>query len=257
MADTELIHDETAGIERLLEIMRALRNPKTGCPWDVAQDFATIAPYTIEEAYEVADAIERGDMDELKGELGDLLLQVVYHGEIGAEAGHFDFDAVAEGVAQKMVDRHPHIFGDESRDKSAEQQTIDGEVQKAKDKFLWTVSRESPEDKLSDFYDRSEGLIQVMRRQEALRRVLTPLVHGIFGGVNFLVEKIVILRYLKMQPIFLMLSCCFNLANMYWQYREQYPWIVEEEYGFFKEMLEFDQQACGYHQQQLRRHLLQ
>jgi hypothetical protein len=115
------------------------------------------------------------------------------------------------------------------------------EVQKAKDKFLWAVSRESPEDKLSDFYDRSDGLIQVMRRQEALRHVLTPLVHGIFGGVNFLVEKIVILQYFKMQPIFLMLSCCFNLANMYWQYREQYPWIVAEEYGFFKEILEFDQ----------------
>lgn len=115
------------------------------------------------------------------------------------------------------------------------------EVQKAKDKFLWAVSRESPEDKLSDFYDRSESLIQVMRRQEALRHILTPLVHGIFGGVNFLVEKIVILQYFKMQPIFLILSCCFNLANMYWQYRQQYPWIVEEEYGFFKEMVEFEQ----------------
>ncbi|PVZ48119.1 nucleoside triphosphate pyrophosphohydrolase [Thalassobacter stenotrophicus] len=122
------------GLPRLLEIMRRLRDPNTGCPWDIEQTFETIAPYTIEEAYEVADAIERGDMAELKGELGDLLLQVVYHGEIGAEAGHFDFDAVAEGVAQKMVDRHPHIFGDESRDKSAEQQVADWEAQKARER---------------------------------------------------------------------------------------------------------------------------
>ena len=122
------------GLPRLLEIMRRLRDPKTGCPWDIEQTFETIAPYTIEEAYEVADAIERGDMAELKGELGDLLLQVVYHGEIGSEAGHFDFDAVAEGVAQKMVDRHPHIFGDESRDKSAEQQVADWEAQKARER---------------------------------------------------------------------------------------------------------------------------
>ena len=114
------------------------------------------------------------------------------------------------------------------------------EVQKAKNKFVWAVSRESPEDKLGDFYDRSEGLIQVMRRQEWLRRNLTPLVHGIFGGVNFLVKKIFFLKYMKMKPMFLMLSFCFNLANTYWQYRSQYPWIEEQEYGFFRAMLHFE-----------------
>ncbi len=118
------------GLPRLLEIMRRLRDPETGCPWDIEQDFASIAPYTIEEAYEVADAIERADWDDLKGELGDLLLQTVYHTAMSAEAGRYDFHDVAEAIAQKMVDRHPHVFGGESRDKSAEQQTRDWEVQK-------------------------------------------------------------------------------------------------------------------------------
>ncbi len=131
MAETDLIHDETAGIERLLQIMRALRDPETGCPWDVAQDFSTIAPYTIEEAYEVADAIEREAWDELKGELGDLLFQSVFHAQMAAEAGHFTFQDVVTTMSNKMVSRHPHVFGDESRDKSAEQQTRDWEAIKA------------------------------------------------------------------------------------------------------------------------------
>ncbi|MBR9765978.1 MAG: nucleoside triphosphate pyrophosphohydrolase [Rhodobacteraceae bacterium] len=125
------IHDVEAGLPRLLEIMRRLRDPETGCPWDIEQDFASIAPYTIEEAYEVADAIERGEMGELEGELGDLLLQVVFHAQMAEEAGHFSFDSVAGVVAQKMIDRHPHIFGSESRDKSAAQQTLDWEKIKA------------------------------------------------------------------------------------------------------------------------------
>ncbi|MBY5932770.1 nucleoside triphosphate pyrophosphohydrolase [Tateyamaria omphalii] len=127
----DLIHDQNAGIERLLEIMRRLRDPETGCPWDVEQTFQTIAPYTIEEAYEVADAIEREDWTELEGELGDLLLQSVYHTAIGEEAGHFSFHSVVTNISNKMVDRHPHVFGDESRDKSAEQQTRDWEAIKA------------------------------------------------------------------------------------------------------------------------------
>jgi NTP pyrophosphatase (non-canonical NTP hydrolase) len=110
---------------------RRLRDPETGCPWDIEQDFASIAPYTIEEAYEVADAIEREAWDELKGELGDLLLQTVYHTQMAEEAGLFDFDEVADAIADKMVARHPHVFGDESRDKSAEQQTRDWEAIKA------------------------------------------------------------------------------------------------------------------------------
>ncbi|MCV6584573.1 MAG: nucleoside triphosphate pyrophosphohydrolase [Marinibacterium sp.] len=131
MADDSLIHDTDAGIDRLLEIMRRLRDPDTGCPWDIEQDFTSIAPYTIEEAYEVADAIERRAWPELEGELGDLLLQTVYHTQMGEEAGHFTFQSVLRNISDKMVARHPHVFGDESRDKSAEQQTRDWEAIKA------------------------------------------------------------------------------------------------------------------------------
>ena len=131
MAENPLIHDTDAGIERLLEIMRRLRDPQSGCPWDIEQDFATIAPCTIEEAYEVADAIEREAYDELKGELGDLLLQSVFHAQIAEEAGHFTFQDVVRTMSDKMVSRHPHVFGGESRDKSAEQQTLDWETIKA------------------------------------------------------------------------------------------------------------------------------
>lgn len=103
-------------IDKLLEVMAALRDPQTGCPWDVEQTFATIAPYTVEEAYEVFDAIERDDIGALKDELGDLLLQVVFHARMAAEDGHFDFDDVARGITDKLVRRHPHVFGsDEQR----------------------------------------------------------------------------------------------------------------------------------------------
>lgn len=130
----DLVHDPEGGMPRLIEIMRRLRDPVSGCPWDIEQDFATIAPYTIEEAYEVADAIEREAWDELRGELGDLLLQTVYHAQMTAERGLFGFDDVVRAIADKMVARHPHVFGDESRDKSAEQQTLDWEAQKAKER---------------------------------------------------------------------------------------------------------------------------
>ncbi|SNS44571.1 nucleoside triphosphate pyrophosphohydrolase [Tropicimonas sediminicola] len=129
-----LINDPMGGMPRLLEIMARLRDPENGCPWDIEQTWQTIAPYTIEEAYEVADAIEREAWGELKGELGDLLLQVVYFAQIGAEEGRFTFGEIADGISDKMVDRHPHVFGDESRDKSAEQQTRDWEVQKARER---------------------------------------------------------------------------------------------------------------------------
>ena len=118
-------------LERLRAIMARLRDPVTGCPWDIAQDFATIAPYTIEEAYEVADAIERQAWDELKGELGDLLFQSVFHARMAEEAGLFDLDDVATAIADKMIARHPHVFGDESNAKSADQQVADWESVKA------------------------------------------------------------------------------------------------------------------------------
>lgn len=99
-------------IQRLIDIMAALRAPGTGCPWDLEQDFASVAPYTIEEAYEVADAIDRGDLTDLQDELGDLLLQVVFHAQMAREKGHFDFGGVVHAVTSKLIRRHPHVFGD-------------------------------------------------------------------------------------------------------------------------------------------------
>ena len=101
-------------IDRLLAIMARLRDPKDGCPWDQEQSFATVAPYTVEEAYEVADAIERGDLSDLKEELGDLLLQVVFHARMAEEQGAFAFDDVAKAINDKMIRRHPHVFADET-----------------------------------------------------------------------------------------------------------------------------------------------
>lgn len=126
---------EAAGsaFERLAAVMRRLRDPDGGCPWDLEQSFATIAPYTIEEAYEVADAIERGDMAELREELGDLLLQVVYHAQMAAEVGAFTLADVAAGIADKMIRRHPHVFGDVSV-ASAAAQTVAWEKLKAAEK---------------------------------------------------------------------------------------------------------------------------
>jgi MazG family protein len=108
-------------MDELLKIMARLRDPEAGCPWDLEQTFATIAPYTIEEAYEVAHAIDAGDMEELKGELGDLLFQVVFHARMAEEAGHFDFDAVVKSVAEKMIRRHPHVWGEAQVDSAAAQ----------------------------------------------------------------------------------------------------------------------------------------
>lgn len=99
-------------IGRLLEIMAALRTPGTGCPWDLEQDFSTIAPYTLEEAYEVADAIARGDLANLREELGDLLLQVAFHARMAQEQGAFDFGGVVEAITEKLIRRHPHVFGE-------------------------------------------------------------------------------------------------------------------------------------------------
>jgi ATP diphosphatase len=143
-----LVHDPDGALERLREIMRRLRAPD-GCPWDREQDFRSIAPYTIEEAYEVADAIEREAMRELRDELGDLLLQVVYHAQMAEEAGLFDFDDVARGCAEKMLRRHPHVFGDETGDKSADQQVVDWERIKAAERAARGEARVSALDGLA------------------------------------------------------------------------------------------------------------
>ncbi len=120
-------------ISRLLKIMARLRDPNGGCPWDLQQNFASIAPYTVEEAYEVADAIERGDTDDLRDELGDLLLQVVFHAQMAKEQGLFDFADVVEAISDKMHRRHPHVFADEQID-SADQQNDAWEQAKAQER---------------------------------------------------------------------------------------------------------------------------
>nr|WP_298927896.1 nucleoside triphosphate pyrophosphohydrolase [uncultured Erythrobacter sp.] len=114
MSESAPTPDKRAQMDRLIDIMAQLRNPDGGCDWDLAQNFASIAPYTIEEAYEVADAIERGDMNDLRDELGDLLLQVVFHSRMAQEAGNFEFSDVAQAISDKMEARHPHVFGDQS-----------------------------------------------------------------------------------------------------------------------------------------------
>jgi ATP diphosphatase len=124
-------------LERLVAIMARLRDPKRGCPWDLEQDFASIAPYTIEEAYEVADAIERGDLADLKDELGDLLFQVVFHAQIAREAGAFDFEAVASAICDKLVRRHPHVFAQGARQGdslTAAEQSVAWEEGKARER---------------------------------------------------------------------------------------------------------------------------
>lgn len=140
-------------INDLLQIMAALRDPAGGCPWDLEQDFSSIAPYTIEEAYEVIDAIDRGDMDDLKDELGDLLFQVVFHAQMAKEAGAFDFSDVSEAICDKMTRRHPHVFAGASIE-DAQAQTAAWEVQKraeraaknpADDSALAGIARGLPE----------------------------------------------------------------------------------------------------------------
>ncbi|MCC5997339.1 MAG: nucleoside triphosphate pyrophosphohydrolase [Oceanicaulis sp.] len=124
---------EGRSIDRLLAIMARLRDPDGGCAWDLEQDFASIAPYTLEEAYEVCDAIARGDMADLREELGDLLLQVVFHSQMAEEAGHFRFEDVAAGVVDKMIRRHPHVFAG-AQVRNAEDQTRAWEAQKAEER---------------------------------------------------------------------------------------------------------------------------
>lgn len=153
-----------SAIERLVEIMAQLRNPQGGCPWDVEQTFRTIAPYTIEEAYEVDDAIRRGDFEALRDELGDLLLQVVFHAQMAQEAGHFDFAAVASAICDKLVRRHPHVFGDAEVRTAAEQ--LDAwEEEKARER-----AEQHGEGTPSALDGVAQGYPALLRAQKLLRR---------------------------------------------------------------------------------------
>jgi MazG family protein len=146
-------------MDKLLEIMARLRDPQHGCPWDREQDFRSIAPYTIEEAYEVADAIERDDLDDLRGELGDLLLQVVFHAQMAGEQGAFDFEQVVEGICDKMVRRHPHVFGDQTFT-SPEERRADWERHKARER----ASKNGSKGRLLEGISRSQpGLTRAVK----------------------------------------------------------------------------------------------
>lgn len=149
------------GIDKLIEVMAALRDPYKGCPWDLEQNFATIAPYTIEEAYEVADAIERGELDELRDELGDLLFQVAFHARLAEEQGAFNFDDVVTAIVEKMIRRHPHVFSDEQV-ADAEAQTRAWEQLKAKER------REKSQHSLLDGV--ALGLPALVRSEKLQRR---------------------------------------------------------------------------------------
>ncbi len=157
-------------IDRLIAIMRRLRDPERGCPWDIEQDFSTIAPYTIEEAYEVADAIGRGDFEDLRQELGDLLFQVVYHAQMAAERGLFDFEDVAAAVAEKMIRRHPHVFG-EARIDSAEAQRRSWEELKAAERTRKAERAGAEASALDDLPRNLPALLRALKLQERAARV--------------------------------------------------------------------------------------
>lgn len=157
------------GIARLLAIMARLRDPKDGCPWDLEQSFATIAKHTLEEAYEVEDAIRSGDMAALCDELGDLLLQVVFHARMAEEAGHFDFDAVARAIADKLVRRHPGIFSDAEIATAAEQVASWEEI-KAKERKAKRAAGDRSNPKLAALEDVPLGLPALSRAAKLLRR---------------------------------------------------------------------------------------
>jgi ATP diphosphatase len=159
-----------SAINKLVAVMAQLRNPKGGCPWDLEQNFATIAPYTIEEAYEVADAIERQDMPALRDELGDLLLQVVFHARMAQEAGKFDLSQVADGISEKMVRRHPHVFGDTVVETS-EAQTRAWEDHKETERQAQAKSAGKPPSALDGVAAGLPALLRALKLQRRAARV--------------------------------------------------------------------------------------
>ncbi|HTV69172.1 MAG TPA: nucleoside triphosphate pyrophosphohydrolase [Rhizobiaceae bacterium] len=196
-------------ISRLIEIMAALRTPVTGCPWDLEQNFSTIAPYTLEEAYEVADAISRNDLADLKDELGDLLLQVVFHARMAEEQGAFAFGDVVEAITKKMIRRHPHVFGDADARAAGSA------------KGMW---------------DRIKAEEKTEKRQERLARGLEPEDHGkgFLDGVP--VSHPALTRALKLQE---------KAAKVGFDWKEAKPILdkIEEEIGELRAAMENDDLA--------------
>jgi len=176
-------------VHRLLEIMARLRDPDHGCPWDLRQTYATIVPYTLEEAYEVADAIQRGDMRELRDELGDLLFQIVFYSQIAREQGHFDFDTVARGICDKMVRRHPHVFADAAYEDD-EQLREAWEGAKAEERAAREVNTEP-----SQLHGVARALPALIRAEKLQRRAARvgfdwPDAHGAFAKTREELDEI-------------------------------------------------------------------
>lgn len=177
-----------SGIERLLTIMARLRDPQDGCPWDVQQTFASIAPYTIEEAYEVADAIDRGDFDDLRDELGDLLLQVVFHARMAEEAGHFAFANVVAAICEKMERRHPHVFAGATVE-NVEAQTRDWEQHKRREREARSGDADGQAQDTSALAGIARGLPEWQRALKLQKRAATvgfdwPDVNPVFDKLH-------------------------------------------------------------------------
>ncbi len=158
------------GLDVLLDVMRALRHPETGCPWDLQQDFRSILPHTIEEVYEVADAIERDDFDQLKGELGDLLFQIVFYAQLAQEQQRFNFMDIADAIADKLVRRHPHVFA-RTDSLTSEQQTQAWETQKAQERAERANQLELKSRVLDDIPMALPGMLRAMKIQKRVSRV--------------------------------------------------------------------------------------
>jgi len=177
------------GIQRLLEVMARLRDPEGGCPWDLQQDFASVLPYTLEEAYEVAEAIDRGDMEALRGELGDLLFQVVFHARMAEEAGAFAFDDVARSIADKLIRRHPHVFGD-AREGDARSQTVSWEQIKAEERR--SKAADADQSELHDVPTALPALPRAVKLQKRAARVGFDWEswEGVFGKLHEELEEL-------------------------------------------------------------------
>lgn len=160
-----------AGLEGLLDLMARLRDPDGGCPWDLEQTFATIAPHTIEEAYEVADAIDSGDMAHLKDELGDLLFQVVFYAQMAKEQGDFDFHDIAAAITDKMVRRHPHVFGTQTGVDTAEDQTVNWEALKEQERRDKAKAQGARHGALDDVSRGLPALLRAAKLQKRAARV--------------------------------------------------------------------------------------
>ena len=239
-----LSHD---GIARLLEVMTRLRTPAKGCPWDLEQSYATIVPYTIEEAYEVADAIERGDFEALKGELGDLLFQVVFYAQMAKEEGRFDFNSVAHVSADKMERRHPHVFGTAKIDTAAAQ-TIAWEAQKARERAQFGVTEAKPVSVLDDVAKALEfdenGFREVVSNIQALKDKLPeaiqkcliffPGVDRAHSGYEGLMAAQECLRTNEVRDAF---AAVYSIAGKLWEaispdrmlsgYEADYRWLTQ------------------------------